>query len=437
MTAEIVVLNRQAVALAADSAVTVGAGEKVFPSAEKIFAISDRCPVGAMVYGRADVMGVPWETVFKDYGVVLGQRVFDRLEQYAENFVDFLGSHADFFPDEEQRAYVESRIDGYFTALRNEIADRAAAEITRNGRVTDAEVQGIAENVIAEACRFLQDVGEPLRGLPEDSAATFRERYARTISTSIDTGFEKLTLSPESKEVLADIAVALCTKFVESGFGMSGIVVAGFGARDVYPSVWSCEIDGVGNDQVIRGPEGTIRITAENQAVVAPFAQREMVDIFMEGSDASYREVIRVAVAQLLTSFPDVLKRFVSTVTIDAKARAVIAPVVEDLMEVFERDLAEHRMTTYVQPVVQIVASLPKDELAAMAEALVNLTSFKQRVSAGLESVGGPIDVAVISRGDGLVWIRRKQYFRGDLNPQFMARYVRRESYGAKQAKQT
>jgi hypothetical protein len=58
-----------------------------------------------------------------------------------------------------------------------------------------------------------------------------------------------------------------------------------------------------------------------------------------------------------------------------------------------------------------------------MAEALVNLTSFRRRVSMDAETVGGPIDVAVISKGDGFVWIKRKHYFGAELNPQFLATY--------------
>jgi hypothetical protein len=42
-----------------------------------------------------------------------------------------------------------------------------------------------------------------------------------------------------------------------------------------------------------------------------------------------------------------------------------------------------------------------------------------------VESVGGPIDVAVISSGDGFVWIRRKQYFSLADNPHFLLRYLR------------
>jgi hypothetical protein len=77
----------------------------------------------------------------------------------------------------------------------------------------------------------------------------------------------------------------------------------------------------------------------------------------------------------------------------------------------------------YVNPVANVVSMLPKDELATMAETFVNLTSFKQKVSTGRETVAGPIDVAVISKGDGFVWIKRKHYFKPELNPQFFANY--------------
>jgi hypothetical protein len=41
------------------------------------------------------------------------------------------------------------------------------------------------------------------------------------------------------------------------------------------------------------------------------------------------------------------------------------------------------------------------------------------------ETVGGPIDVAVISKGDGFVWIKRKHYFVPELNHHFFANYFK------------
>ena len=81
--------------------------------------------------------------------------------------------------------------------------------------------------------------------------------------------------------------------------------------------------------------------------------------------------------------------------------------------------MREYQKVKNFGPVLDAVHMLPKDALAEMAEALVNLTAFKQRVSLDAETVGGPIDVAVISKGDGFIWIKRKHYFRPELNPGF------------------
>lgn len=69
-----------------------------------------------------------------------------------------------------------------------------------------------------------------------------------------------------------------------------------------------------------------------------------------------------------------------------------------------------------------MVASLPKDELGTMAESLVSLTKFKRRISREQETVGGPVDVAVITKGDGFVWMKRKHYFVPGVNPRYIAR---------------
>lgn len=69
-----------------------------------------------------------------------------------------------------------------------------------------------------------------------------------------------------------------------------------------------------------------------------------------------------------------------------------------------------------------------------MAETLIQLTNFKLKFSSkDLETVGGPIDVAVISKGDGFVWVKRKHYFEPELNYQFFKKkeqeYEKREYY--------
>src|SRR5262245_20254388 len=92
MTAEVAVMNKLAVALAADSAVTVRGRTqpKIYDTVNKLFALSKYHPVGVMVYGGAEFMGIPWESIIKVYRSTLRKRHFPSLNEYATHFLTFL-----------------------------------------------------------------------------------------------------------------------------------------------------------------------------------------------------------------------------------------------------------------------------------------------------------------------------------------------------------
>jgi hypothetical protein len=79
----------------------------------------------------------------------------------------------------------------------------------------------------------------------------------------------------------------------------------------------------------------------------------------------------------------------------------------------------------FSSPIMRMVSVLPKDELPNLAASLVELTSLKRHVSSDAETVGGPVDVALITKSDGFVWIKRKHYFKAELNPNFFENYRR------------
>jgi hypothetical protein len=126
----------------------------------------------------------------------------------------------------------------------------------------------------------------------------------------------------------------------------------------------------------------------------------------------------------VLAGYPSILLKALPNLGLRTRRRLEIQAQksAAETIAMVRGQLAEYRNATFTRPVSLIVDALPKDELAAMAESLVNLTSFKRRVSMDAETVAGPVDVAIISRGDGLVWIKRKHYFDAALNPGFMSR---------------
>ena len=81
------------------------------------------------------------------------------------------------------------------------------------------------------------------------------------------------------------------------------------------------------------------------------------------------------------------------------------------------------QMREYTGPFIGSVATLEKEDLADFAESLITLTSLKRKVSFEQETVGGPVDVMVISKGDGIIWMKKKEYFNSDINPQYYNNY--------------
>ena len=65
MTAEIAILNRHAVVLAADSAVTIGR-HRAWKTANKLFSLSPANDIGITIYGSGDFLGYSWEIVAKN-----------------------------------------------------------------------------------------------------------------------------------------------------------------------------------------------------------------------------------------------------------------------------------------------------------------------------------------------------------------------------------
>ena len=56
----------------------------------------------------------------------------------------------------------------------------------------------------------------------------------------------------------------------------------------------------------------------------------------------------------------------------------------------------------------EAIALLPVGELAELASAFIEVTALKQRISPMSQTVGGPVDVAVISKSGGFSWVSRK-----------------------------
>ena len=431
MTTEVAILNREAIALAADSAVTVGMrdGTKIYNSANKLFALSKSCPVGIMIYGNAQLTGVPWETLIKVYRKALGNSSFPKLTDYCENFISFLTKNINFFLESDQISSVKSIVWEIFEDVREEISDSVAKAIEEREKLSKSENKKITKDIIKKFCKNIENI-ETIEDFSEEFVDTISQKYKKVFEDLVRIVFDELSLTKQDVQNLLQIAVKSITKNTFSS-SASGIVIAGFGEEEVFPSLHTYNIECAieGKLKYSKNKEKSHEIGS--YPVIIPFAQEDMISTFVEGIDPRLQKlslnVLNHVLANYFETIIEKARDIFSTEppdTVEEKVNQMkedFNDIKTSLLDQYNENMLKCRHEIHIDPILTTVSILPKDELGAMAEALVNLTSLKRRVTTDAETVGGPTDVALISKGDGFVWIKRKHYFESRLNPDFFA----------------
>jgi len=430
MTSEIAIMNSEAVALAADSAVTMvsESGEKIFTSASKIFALSKYHPIGIMVYGNALFMKVPWETIIKVYRKKLGDKSFHTVYEYAEDFLSFLENNENMFPMEVQEEFAKSLIYRYFIHIRNEIENEIEDMLReKEDEINEDEIKSIVSEVI-DRHHTIWIEAEFL--VSKTFIDKFIGKYDEFIEKAINDIFERLPLSNEDINKLNFIAYSLFCKHPEGVRkpAVSGVVITGFGDDEIFPSLIAYELDGIVENTLIFKKTKETKIDYENNASIVPFAQDDMVHTFMRGIHPEYYIREKKYIYSLFDEYTDTivnnLKKYDDSEK--QKLKEEFRKMNKKILNKFYNETLEKFVyENFISPVMDVVSILPKDELASLAESFIHLTSIRRRYTLDKETVGGPIDVAVISKGDGFIWIKRKHYFKPELNYHFFENYFR------------
>lgn len=423
MTTEIGILNKSAVVLAADSAVTIFSGsqktQKVFNTANKLFSLSKFAPVGIMIFGNASIMGVPWETIIKMYRKQLKNNKFDTLEEYCNNFFEFLNNF-NFSQENKNNLFKNTAIEIAWE-MKNCI-DKWFGKRKRS----DNE---ITKKIIYEIQQAMKNFSERsktsnLFPIIED----LEKEYIPALCSTLKTIKSNILLFPDEYDTIYSKMVIHAA--IVGPRTSSGIVISGFGEKEIYPSIRCYNLS-----LILQSRNNAIKDTrshtiSDNQkAAIVAFAQSDDISSFIEGIAPQLAMFFDKLLKEILGN--QLKKRFLKeleTITslTDKQKQTISKHIGEICIGAYDEIVKEFQLKqkeNYVDPVINATAFLNKEELATMAETLVNLVSFRKQVTIADETVGGPIDVAVITKGDGMIWIKRKHYFEPALNQHFFANY--------------
>lgn len=428
MTAEVGVMNKHGIALAADSAGTISDSSgrrKIFNHSEKLFCISSNSPVGLMIYQNANLAGIPWSVIIKEYRNENLKRL-ETLEKHSDNFFAFLNniSKTKSIVDEEEQ-YIYIQLTEHLNYIKNGVKRIAVNEQLSiddiNVFVSITNKQIIEYEKVISGYKYAD-------GFDLDDLQKLQVKYLVKVENiinnskifyvddNIKTKEDRMGIV-ETRKLMLQSRDLFVSKFFEALIKVdnrsslyTGVVIAGYGDEDWLPKLRHYKIFGYLNLKLKYNFVESSEISVSKGAEINAFAQNDMVFSYLQGVHPYYKSLID----EYNTSF-----RILSNST-----NAQNDSVITNLKELHDKFLSQisGEIHMSVDNLLRSIAELPKPELANMAETLVNLTSFKQRITMTDETVGGPIDVAMITKSEGFIWIKRKYYFDSKINSHYFRR---------------
>ena len=409
MTAQIAIKNDECIALASDSAVSLLGSGKVYNSCCKLFQLSETHPIGIMNYGAPLLTGIGIETLIKLYRKDLRGKLLDSLDDYVKGFIAFIDkNNKSFFPEGKITEETNRNVHRY---LDNNIFYPFTEKIESS---TDEPNDIIKAKMLNDILDDLEHTLKKTQALPgkfdklESQGEEFKDMLMRECGFSRDFQINSYVLRIKNILNMAfqkECCMGEC----------AGLVFAGFGEKEMYPEIRNIEIYRVikhatGKEAIIDYKENDL---SEYENEIFPFAQaKAMVDLYTKGFDGNFLfSEIDVLINQFSDNVMQKINEKIASASYnkafqkDVDVKKIIAAESESFMD----GIFAYYHHNYSDPIRGLLFGLPREELANMAEMLIRLTSFRQRVSDEEQSVSEPIDVAVITKADGFVWQKRKE----------------------------
>lgn len=433
MTTEIAVANRLGIALATDSAVTISRGGmvKVFDTADKLFELSAKHPVALMINGNMDCLGVPWEILVKDFRTTEGDVHRATIKQWTDDFLAYVESHV-LIGDDSVAKYVEQIARDEIDRLQSHVSNSMFTHIFEpTKRHKDLRKARVSFDIFAALRHTIKMRRDELEEIPIATSLVaidpvdISKAYAPILVPTIMQRFAPTPLTQSDVESLEEIIVEAMRRNTDSDF-VAGIVVAGYGNDDMFPSLHTVEVDGriLGKLKVSGLQSESIAASADGGQVTY-FAQTDVIQRLLGGADPRFvdrtAEFIETAVVQVADAVEKAL-RPKSGGRRSPKREKLLQDIIDVVITEYQEETTVNLREEFSREFDRMVAMMPKQELIELAEALVSITAVERKATSDAGTVGGPIDVAFITKHEGLVWIKRKHYFEKNLNPRYFWR---------------
>ncbi|MBR3762301.1 MAG: hypothetical protein IKK59_06115 [Lachnospiraceae bacterium] len=299
MSTGVCIINRNGIALAADSAgtYTSDTGNQMFyNSMDKVFSISGNNICGLIAYGNMSLYNVSVEQLIKEFSLYVNSKspFYDFFEvwQYFESYVKERYQYYKF--DEAEKEYckwfIKTLLNDWGIKIKNVVTEKDA----------DAQI-----GLILNDLRKYIDGHKKILGFSIN-------KYIKT--EHIDIYQEQVEVTVPELKSYSDYYEQLWNLFCEyfelligsEAENRTGLFFAGYGTKDAFPKYLHIEIHKIFKDKIKFIEEQRFIGNGVNSEIV-PLAQREVIYTFCRGISTDFRKLIPEKANAIIMSHIDSL----------------------------------------------------------------------------------------------------------------------------------
>jgi hypothetical protein len=381
-------MNASAIAMAADTAVSIpyGTGTKTYTRARKLLPLHETQPVAVMVWDAPGHLLLPWEVIVGEFRKT-HQAVLNELDQYVGAFFDFVDTESGkWAADTDEATLLETVLDPEIYVLHQLWRGRLDAEdrpdtnaaIAASAVAVGQEFAAVTREKQLEGDRWTRQQASDLTSL--DPA--IREHFAagaNDLWNNLDTA---------ARAELVALARERMVHILGDERGSSGLAFAGYGSNELLAQARVWRVSGRLAGKTRRVERRRFTISRDQPSIIVPIGQEGVINSFLKGIHPDVDKLV----SDLVRTFTDQLGG--EDLAVGVKAR-------------FDSEVAKRG-----QEVARAVEFLPAGDLAIVAGDLIRMTALRNRATITADTVGGPIDVILLSRAEGFRWVEPPDGFR-------------------------
>ncbi len=365
MTSEILIMTNDTIIMGADSAVTID-NRKTHTGANKLFGLSNEPPMAIMIFGTATFGSVSLESLIRDYRKQNNFKELEDILLIKKSFINYLNNISYEVTDFEYK----------LALFKENLLHRL--DYTSNN-----------------------DLSEFLYNYKDMEILPFLEN-----NPSFDVEFEDIIK-------LLDVDIDILKKYfsVVLTDSSTGVVIAGFNKNNFKPSyVYFDLITKYGDKIIISDFDSHINC---KRNFIIPFAQNDVTDAFISGINDDYIDFLEYYIYNYNYSCSSELIEFL--IEKEAIDVGFVKNNLEEIKRLYKNNaegfmkLLKNFKENYGDFISDGIGTVSTEVLVTIAGDMIESTSLKRKLDSNLDSVGGDIDIIIITR-DGLTYKNKIDY---------------------------